>query len=315
MVCRKLESEYGWNIEEDWLVWLPGLVTGIHVACRSVGRKGDGVLTNTPAYPPFLSAPGHMERTLLTAPLRRDTVGWIYDFDTLESAVTERTRMFILCSPHNPTGRLTRRDELEQIASFCERYDLILCSDEIHCDIILDEKRRHIPTATLAPEIARRTITLMSPSKTYNLPGLGCSFAIIPDGSLRERYRSAMAGIVPHVNAMGLTAAYAAYRNGDEWLDGVLTYLRRNRDLVMESILDSEGLAMAPVEATYLAWIDTRGTGTADPVGFFEAGGVGLSDGGDFGMKGFVRLNFGCPVSLLKEGLERMKRALDRAAR
>ena len=310
IVQQRLESEYGWKVKEEWFVWLPGLVTGINVTCRSVGLAGDSVLTNTPAYPPFLTAPAQMERDLITAPLVLSSDRWQIDFDALESAVTKKTRLFILCNPHNPTGRLFRRDELEKIVDFCERYDLILCSDEIHCDIILDEDGRHVPTATMAPEVARRTITLMAPSKTYNIPGLGCSLAVIPDDVLRDRFQTAMAGIVPHVNIMGFTAALAAYRDGTVWLERLLHYLKQNRDLVTSTINQIDGLSMAPVEATYLAWIDTRDTGIADPVAFFEKGGVGLSDGHDFGMDGFVRLNFGCPRALVQQGLDRMKRIL-----
>jgi cystathionine beta-lyase len=310
-VLEMLAREYGWRVEAPWLVWLPGLVTGLNIACRATGEDGDGVLTTVPVYPPFLSAPGLSRRELATAPMARNGGRWELDFDQLERAVDRCSRLLLLCSPHNPTGRVFERSELTALAEFCERHNLILCSDEIHSGLVLDPGRVHIPTATLGPETARRTITLMAPSKTFNLPGLGCAFAVIPDTELRRRFRRVMAGIVPHVNALGYTAALAAYREGREWHRALLTYLRANRDLVAGAVAQMPGLTMTAVEATYLAWIDASGTGLEDPAGFFEEAGVGLSDGREFGAPGFLRFNFGCPRSLLAEALERMRFALD----
>lgn len=309
-VLRRLEDKYLWNVESEWLVWLPGLVTGINVTCRAVGEAGDAVLTNIPVYPPFLSAPENNRRTLTTFPLIKSNNRWHFDFDRMEKAITPDTRLFLLCSPHNPAGRVFSIEELGILAATCERHDIVICSDEIHCDLILDEDKKHIPTATLSPEVARRTITLMAPSKTYNIPGLGCSFAIIPDEGLRQRFQKAMAGIVPHVNALGYTAALAAYRDGQEWLDGLLNVLRNNRDQVAQTINDTPGLSMTHVEATYLAWIDTREANLDNPAHFFEEAGVGLSDGKDFQGNGFVRLNFGCPHATLTESLNRIQRAM-----
>jgi cystathionine beta-lyase len=284
----------------------PGLVTGLNVACRAVGEEGDEVLTHVPIYPPFLSAPELSGRRTVRVPLVETGGHWIIDFDRLEQAVTHRSRLFLLCNPQNPTGRVFRRDELERIAAFCERHDLILCSDEIHCDLILDSASRHLPVAWLDPSVSARTITLMAPSKTFNLPGLGCSFAIIGDPALRQRFRRVMAGIVPYVNLFGYTAALAAYRDGGPWLAALLDYLRGNRDMVQEAVAAMPGLGMTPVEATYLAWIDARRLQLSDPAVFFEEAGVGLADGREFGMPGFVRLNFGCARPLLRRGLERM---------
>ena len=309
-VVEILARDYRWRVEPSWLVWLPGLVTGLNVVCRAVGEDGDGVLTMVPIYPPFLSAPALSRRTLATAAMVQNGARWEIDFDRLEQAVDGRTRLLLLCSPHNPTGRVFERSELVALADFCERHDLILCSDEIHSGLVLAPGRVHIPTATLGPEMARRTVTLLAPSKTFNLPGLGCAFAVIPDDGLRRRFRRAMEGIVPHVNALGYTAAHAAYRHAGEWHRALLAYLRANSDLVAAAVAEMPGLATAEVEATYLAWIDARGAELDDPAGFFEKAGVGLSDGREFGAPGFLRLNFGCPRSLLAEALERMRVAL-----
>ena len=310
VVMNMLEVSYGWKVERDWLVWLPGLVVGINVTCRAFGEDGDEVLTTVPVYPPFLTAPGNWKRHLVTVPLTRAAERWEIDFDRLAAAITPRTRVFLLCSPHNPVGRAFSREELLRLAAICAEHDVVICSDEIHCDLILDRDKRHIPTATLSPEIADRTVTLMAPSKTFNLPGLGCSFAIISNARLRTRFREAMTGIVPYVNALAYTAAEAAYRHGAPWQAALLDYLRDNRDLVFRAVNEMPGLATSHVEATYLAWIDTREAELDHPAEFFEAAGVGLGNGVYFGGPGFVRLTFGCPQSMLLEGLERMRTAL-----
>ena len=207
-------------------------------------------------------------------------------------------------------GRAWTRNELQQFAAAAERHDLIIGSDDIHAGLILDEGTAHVPIATLSPEVARRTITLLAPSKTYNIPGLGCSFAVISNPALRQRFIKAAGRIVPHVNTLGYTAAEAAYRHGEEWRRQLLAYLAGNRDMVVAEINTIPGLAVTHVEATYLAWIDTRPANIENPGRFFEQAGVGLSDGADFGAPGFVRLNFGCSRSLLVEALQRMRRAL-----
>ena len=310
VVIERLAAQYGWKIQRDWIVWLPGLVTGINVSCRAVGDIGDEVLTMTPVYPPFLSAPENSSRKLRSVPLVEKTGGWEIDFDLLKRAITPRTRMLLLCSAQNPTGRVFTRDELATLAQICERHDIVICSDEIHCELVLDKGIEHIPTAALGPEVERRTITLMAPSKTFNIPGLGCSFAVISYEPLRRQFLRGMKGIVPHVNALGYTAALAAYRDSRDWYLAMIDYLRENRDSAERSIEAMPGLSMHHVEATYLAWIDTRQTGMKDPVKSFEEAGVGLSDGKSFGAEGFVRLNFGCPRSVLEEAFQRMRRIM-----
>ncbi len=307
VVIERMARRYAWKIEPEWIVWLPGLVAGLNVACRAVGSAGDAVLTMVPVYPPFLTAPRNASRECITVPLDKKEGTWVIDFDRLEHAITSGTRLLLLCNPHNPTGRIFGKEELSTLADICERYDLVICSDEIHCELLLDRDKRHIPTATLDPRTAMRTITLMAPSKTFNLPGLGCSFAIIPDTALRRNFSREMNGIVPHVNALGLTAALAAYRDCSAWHSALLTYLRTNRDLVERAIETIPGLSTNHVEATYLAWIDTRESGIATPAATFENAGVGLFDGTPFDGEGFVRLNFGCRRTLLEEALQRIQ--------
>ena len=314
-VLTHLETEYSWSIEAEWIVWLPGLVSGLNIACRAVDGE---VLTATPIYPPFLSAPHFSGRRLNRAKLACTDGDWHWDKIALKNALTAATRLFLLCHPHNPVGRCWSREELLDLASFAEENDLIVCSDEIHCGLILDADKRHIPFASLSPETAKRSITLMAPSKTYNIPGLGCAFAVIPDAGLRRRFQQAMNGIVPHVNVLGLAACEAAYRDCTEWHRELLAYLAGNRDrltaatqgdFLRGAVNAGKRVKMSHVEATYLAWIDVRQLGLVHPAAHFEAHGLGLSDGADFGAPGWLRLNFGCPRSTLEEALKRFSKA------
>ena len=311
VVLSMLLATYGWEVKPEWLVWLPGLVTGLNLICRAVPESGEEVLTAIPVYPPFLTAPKLSGRSLATVPLVSAAGRWTFDFDQLESLITRRTRLFLFCNPHNPVGRVYTRDELTRLALICARHNLVICSDEIHCGLVLDSDKAHIPMATLDPGLAQRTVTFMSPSKTFNLPGLGCAFAIIPDSQLRARFCRAKAGIVPGVNLFGYIAALAAYQGGSRWHTALLDYLRANRDLVSQAINRMPGLSMSHVEATYLAWIDTRAAGLTAPTEFFEKAGVGLGDGAAFGGPGFLRLSFACPRATLREALTRMSRALE----
>ena len=322
-VQTHLASEYRWQVEADWLVWLPGLVTGLNVACRAIGEPDSEVFTATPIYPPFLSSSGFSQRRVVSAPLIRVDGRWEWDFDAFEAALSPATKLFLFCHPHNPVGRAWRDDELQRIAAIVEKHDLVVVSDEIHCGLLLDSGLRHTPFAAISSAIAQRTITLMAPSKTFNIPGLGSAFAVIPDPTLRRTFQAAMSGIVPEVNVLGLVAAEAAYRDAGDWHAALVEYLRGNRDRVEERIAAMPGLSMTHVEATYLAWIDAsqlcQARGVTNPQKFFEQAGIGLSDGADFsrgsranpdGNSTFVRLNFGCSRSTLDAALDRMHAAV-----
>lgn len=311
-VVNALASRYGWTIDPAWIVWLPGLVCGLNVTSQAFAAPGEEVLCLTPVYPPFMTAPKNSGRVSVTVPfvLNSAAARWEIDWDALERAVTPRTKLFFLCNPHNPIARVFRRDELVRIADFCARHDLILCSDEIHCDLILDPSLPHLPTALVAPDHAARTVTLMAPSKTYNVPGLGTSFAIIPNSAVRARFVRATAGIVAEVTCLGFTACEAAYRDSEPWRQALLATLLANRDHILATVAKSlPGVRIeAPIEATYLAWLNVADLGLADPIAYFESHGVGLSDGAYFGAPSsdYVRLNFGCPLSTLDEALRRM---------
>jgi cystathionine beta-lyase len=310
-----MEQRYGWRVDPAWLVWLPGLVVGLNLTARAFARAGEEALTLTPVYPPFMSAPKNCGRVSVQVPLHLDTTNrrWEIDWTALEKAITPKTKLFLLCNPHNPIGRVWRRDELVRLGEFCVRHDLVLCSDEIHCDLILD-RLPHMPAALLGEEIARRTVTLMAPSKTYNIPGLGTSLAIIPEAKLRAQFVRASAGVMAEVNALGYVASEAAYRDSEPWRQALLAYLRGNRDFLLDFVgRELPGVVIeAPIEATYLAWLNVSALKLPDPIAHFEAHGVGLSEGAFFGVPrgAYVRLNFGCPRATLIEALQRMKRAL-----
>ena len=236
------------------------------------------------------------------------------DWDLFADSITSETRLFVLCNPQNPVGKVFSRAELESLAEICLQRDVLICSDEIHCDLVY-QGYRHIPIASLDPVVAQNTVTLMAPSKTFNLPGLQCSFAIIQNRDLREKYIAARKGLVPWVNLMGQVAGEAAYRDGGDWLAQLLQYLEDNRDYLSDFVQgELPGLSMAEPQGTYLAWLDCRETRIpGNPHEFFlEKAGVAFNDGKIFGRGGggFVRINFGCPRSILAEALERMKGAL-----
>lgn len=317
-VCARMQRLYNWQISPEDVVFLPGVVTGLNVASRAFAEPGEGVLVQTPVYPPFLAAPGNNGLVLRTAPLQvtskagRLTYG--IDWDAFEDAITPTTRLFTLCHPHNPTGATYAPSDLLRMASVCDEHGVIICSDEIHCDLLLGGAR-HTPMAALSEDIAARTVTLMAPSKTFNIPGLGCSFAIIQESGLRERFLRASLGIVPHVNGMGLAATLAAYRDGDEWLRELRAYLTANRDYLLDFVQARiPGVAVTRPDATYLAWLDCREAGIPGNAQafFLREAGVAFNDGAAFGAEGegFVRLNFGTQRARLREGLDRMHTAL-----
>ena len=311
-VINYLDRQHGYFAKAGWLNFLPGLVPAINLCCHAFTEPGESVMTATPVYPPFLSAPDYAHRELIKVPLRLNEADqWTLDIDAMEAAVRPDTKIFVLCSPHNPVGRVFNKEELTAVADFCERHDLILISDEIHCDLIFDEDAKHIVTSTVSKQIADRTVTLMAPSKTYNLPGLACAFSVIENTKLRARFRETIRGIITEVNCFGYAGITAAYNHGETWRQELLTYLRGNYNLV-ENFIKTElpEITFRPMEATYLAWFDVNKLGLKDPTEYFEKHGVGLTDGTPFDGPQHVRLNFGCPRARLEEGLELIAKAV-----
>lgn len=309
-VLDYLQARHGLKAERDWLVWMPGVVPALNLVCRAYAETGEGIMTMTPAYPPFLSAPQFSGRMLQKVPLCQENDIWRFDWDLMEKTVTEKTQVFMLCNPQNPTGRVFSRPELELVLAFCSRHDLVLCSDEIHCDLILDNVE-HVSGLSLGEGAEERTLVLLSASKTYNLAGLACAYAVIADQQLRGNLKRAAQGVITEINAFGYAGCESAYRAGGPWRSELLEQLRANRDVLYKAVSNMPGLSLVPMQATYLAWIDARKLPVKSPHTFFESHGVGLSDGADFSAPGFLRLNFGCPSSQLEEALGRMTLALE----
>ncbi|SDO26100.1 MalY/PatB family protein [Vreelandella arcis] len=316
-LCQWSANHYDWPIHADWQQWLPGVVPALHLAALALTAPGDGVLTVTPIYPPFLAVAERTGRlpqqAALATPVSSDD-RWRLDIGALEAAVTPQTRLLLWCHPHNPTGRVWSHGELAALAAFVERHDLWVVSDELHCDLLLDEGASHRPLVAAFPELAKRTITLWSPSKTFNLAGLTTACAVIPDASLRKRFAQAAKGLLPDGNVLGLVAAEAAYRHGEPWRQALLGTLREHRETLAHRVARWPGVEMSPPASTYLAWLDMRETqlGESPQAALLDQAGVALSDGAAFGHPGFARLNFGTTASQLEAALARMDTLLAR---
>lgn len=305
----RMQERYNWRIQPEWLVFLPGLVCGLNLAVRAYTHAGDRTIAPSPIYPPFAKSSAFAGIEQLAAPVTLQNGRWVLDLAAAKAQLQGNEKLLLLCNPQNPGGTIYRREELLAQAEFAREHNLIICSDEIHCDLLLDA-HPHIPIASLDADTEQRSITLMAPSKTFNIAGLGASIAIIPNERLRREFVRTRAGIVPGVDILAYVAAEAAYTQGEPWLQAQLTYLRANRDLVESRIAQIPGLQLAHTEATYLAWIDCSALPVENPHRFFEQAGVGLSPGADFGNARFVRLNFGCRRTLLREALDRMASAV-----
>lgn len=309
-----MQNRHGLSTEEHEIVHLGGLVPALSIAARAFGAPGDSVMTCTPIYPPFLSIHRDAGMELISIPHIQSEGSWTFDWEAMENALTPKTKLFLLSNPQNPLGRVFSKSEIEKLADFCQRHDLVLVSDEIHCDLILDEdKTPHHCAAGLPDELQSKIITLLSPSKTYNIAGLGYAFAIIKDDSLRRKFCAARGHTLPEINCLAYYAAEAAYNDGDPWRQELLSYLGRNRDTLTNFIGEHMPELITPdIEATYLAWIDCRSMNQENPAKFFEKeAGLYLSDGSFFGNPGHVRFNFGCPHSRVIEGLEKMAKVID----
>jgi cystathionine beta-lyase len=299
-----LARQYGWEISTDWIVWTPGVVPAFNVACKAYCQPGDKVMIQTPNYPPLLAAPkiNGLERVDI------GTVNvdgrWTIDFAELEKqAADPACKLFIVCNPMNPVGSVFSPEELQKVTDICVNNDVMLCSDEIHCDLILDEDASHLPAGQI-PEFNGKVVTLMAASKTFNVAGLGTSFAIIEDPKTRLAFNTAAKGIMPWVTVLGLEATLAAYTQCDQWHQELIQYLRANLDYLAAEIEKIDGLELVRPQATFLAWIDASGLGVDNPQKYFEDKGVGPSPGADFGDKNFVRINFGCPRSQLEQAIK-----------
>ncbi|MGB9591294.1 MAG: MalY/PatB family protein [Candidatus Kryptoniota bacterium] len=321
IIVERMARLYDWHIQMEDILFVPGVVVGFNQVVQAFAEEGGEVLVQPPVYPPILSAAQNAHMRRVEAPLIPRMEGktnrllhYEIDFEEFEKAISPQTKVFILCNPHNPSGRVFTKTELERMGEICLHHKMIICSDEIHNDLIFTPNK-HIPIAALDKEIAWNSVTLMAPSKTFNIPGLEFSFAIVPNPEIRQRMLHAGEGLVGWINSLGWVAAAAAYREGAAWLAEVLKYLQANRDFLVDWLeTNIPEIYFTQPEGTYLAWLDMRPLGLKPtPFEFFlQKARVAFNDGKTFGNagEGFVRLNFGTQRSILQEALERMALAL-----
>ncbi|UCE88042.1 MAG: pyridoxal phosphate-dependent aminotransferase [Deltaproteobacteria bacterium] len=318
LFAARARERYGWKLRPGRVEVITDVVQGIYVALQQFAQRGEGVVFQTPIYPPFFDAVRETQRRAVESPLVAGAAGYEIDFDELRASLDPGTRILLLSHPHNPTGRVFTRSELEALAELAVERDLLIVSDEIHADLVFSG-HTHIPIATLGPEVEQRTLTLMSASKAFNSAGLRCAVAACGSDALARRFNELPRHTRGGINALGLAATDAAWRHAQPWLDRALRHLEANRDFAAAFLAERlPQVRCFPPEATYLAWLDCRALGLSpSPYEFFlEHARVALSDGRRFGKtgEGFVRLNFATSRAILTDALERMARAVDARA-
>lgn len=301
------KREYNYEIKKEWIVFIPSVMPGANMACRVA--KGD-IMFNTPMYPHIRRVPDEVRCNVKEVSLKKVDGKYTFDFEAMQEAINENIKVFILCNPHNPVGRVYSREELESVVEFCDKNNLLLVSDEIHSELIFEGK--HIPAFTINEKAKNISITLTSPAKTYNIPALPLGFAIIPNEKIRRNFKQEIYGVFGHPAVLAVEAFKSAYTECDEWKKDLLEYLKLNRDYVEERVSKIKGLNVNHNEGTYLAWIDASGTGIEYPYKFFlDKTKIKFSDGVEFGRKEFIRINFGCPRATLIEAFDRIEEVLN----
>ena len=304
-----LRERYGWRVAEDWLVWIPGVVTGFNVAARAAAIEGDDLIVPAPVYGPILKVPANVGLRGVISPLALNRGRWEMDLDDLAAKVSPATAAVLFCNPQNPTGRVYDRDELESLAELALRNKTIVISDEIHCPIVLDPTKRHVPVASLDRSIEARSISLFAPTKAFNFPGLNAAVAVIPDPSLRKAYESVGTGLISTHTPLAFAALTAAFEDDTDWLNEQNAFLAGNARRLETAVAGLDGIRTTRVEGTYLAWLDVSALGLADAAAAFEDHGLGLHAGEEFGDPGFMRFNFACPRSILDQAIDRLVKA------
>lgn len=314
-----MKRRHGWDISTEWISVCPGVVPALCFSVLSFSEPGDKVLVQSPVYPPFFAAIENNGRIILNSRLKLEKGRYEIDFEDLDAKLGSGVKIMLLCSPHNPIGRVWSREELKRIGELCIKHDVVIISDEIHSDLVYSGNV-HTPIASISQELAERTVTCIAPSKTFNIAGLSTSASIIPNKALHDRFNNTMKRLgIELSNLFGITALEAAYNFGEEWLDQLLAYLEGNIDFLIGYIETKiPRIKVIKPQGTYLVWLDCRelGMNQAELVDFFTNKAlVGINDGTAFraGGEGFMRLNAACPRSLLKEALERIEEAVNRS--
>lgn len=310
-----LKKRHGWEVDSSSVLYSEGVVPSISTAIRAFTEKGDKVLVHTPVYPPFFNMVKNNGRTLVTSRLKYENSRFELDLEDFEAKLEEGVKLFILCNPHNPGGRVWTKDELEKIGDLCLKHNCLIVSDEIHSDLVF-KPNVHVPIADIKEEFKEITSTFVAPSKTFNLAGMQASAAIIPNKELKEKFKNVQQqqGFFT-LNTFAITGMEAAYRQGEEWLEQLLEYLDENMEITVQYINENlPALKSMKADATYLLWIDCTELGLSDDEikeKLLYKGKLALEPGTKYGEggDGFVRMNLACPRDTLKEGLERLKKA------
>ncbi|WP_177203583.1 MalY/PatB family protein [Marinospirillum celere] len=312
------QQQYGWQPMPEELVWLPGVVPGFNLAVEALTKADDQILVQTPVYPPIRVLGKLRQRAQQDLPLKPPSEGesqWSLQVEQLAAALEDKTSALVLCNPQNPTGRCYSPEELKELARLAAAKKLLVISDEIWADLLLKPEARHLPYPAVSNEAAQHSITLMAPSKTFNVAGLSCAVAIIPNPELREPFRKAMRGLMPDMNYMGILAAEAAWTKGAAWLQDLKQHLNNNLDLLEAWLQNPDHprrqlIGYCRPEATFVAWLDVSRLELENPWQAFLDAGVALSPGEAFGDDHYLRLNFGCPAAQLEAALERMHQVI-----
>lgn len=312
-----INKKYGWKVKQEWISFIPGIVPGVSIAVNEFAEENDEILIQPPVYHPFYRVAKINNRVIVENPLIANENKYKMDFKDMKNKITEKTKLAVLCSPHNPVGRVWKREELDEFASICIENNIIIVSDEIHSDLIL-KGNNHTPTATLSDKVMMNTITFMAPSKTFNIPGLFASVAIIPNDEIRDKFQRRLEKLeLTNGNTFSVAGFEAAYNHGQEWLDEALEYIEDNIDFAVKYINENiNNVKTYKPEGSYLLWLDFNETGKT-PKELEELllnkGKVMLNNGVMFGPggEGFFRLNVGCARSVLEDGLKRIKLAVE----
>lgn len=314
-ITNWLEKRFQWTVNDSWILLGSGVVSSLAFAIRALTNEGDKILIQSPVYAPFFQIIENNERQVVNSELVYKNGSYMIDFDDFEKKLKQGVKLLILCNPHNPVGRVWTKEELTKIGELCEKYQVYILSDEIHCDLVY-KPNKHVPIASLNQRWKKISITFMAPSKTFNIPGLQASFMVIPDHIIREKIKREMEKIGFHgPNIFGMIGMMTAYEYGEEWLSELLPYLKENIDLTVQYI-QSEIPQIKPVipEGTYLLWLNCREFNLSDEELkniLIEKGKIVLEPGTKYGRggEGFVRMNIACPRPTLEEGWHRLKQA------
>ncbi len=315
-VVDRLDRLYGWKVKHEWVIITPGVVPAVNASLKAYAGQKGSVIIQSPAYPPFWSSASNNDCESVPNVLIQKGDRYEIDFDDLEASFTKtHAKVMILCSPHNPVGRVWTKEELTRIGEIAFRHGAIVVSDEIHCELVLNG-HKHIPFATVSPEFEKNSVTCYAPSKTFNIAGMHCAVAIVPDDNLRKKFNDARAGIMGSPDLFATYAMEAAFKHGDEWLAQAIAYIEGNLAYLVKYFAERiPGIKPIKPEGTYLVWLDCRGLGLDSKAlrAFFnEKAKVGLNDGPSFGPggEGFQRMNIACPRAHLEEGLRRIEAAV-----